>query len=189
MAVEPTDRLDAFLERLDRMSLADLGVLALPDPDPDERRALVERVDRAAAAASPPRTAAVAAARSTVRGALLRRFSGAGLQPTFAGLNWTSHQRVVDRARLIAAAEDAAVAALLEDVLDSEDAAALREPFEIAASMPGTATTGVPDLGGARAPAAIAVGTIAMGAGTLGAIVAAAASIRRRLRARGGSDG
>jgi hypothetical protein len=179
-----SDRLDAFLHRLDRTNLADLEVLALPEPDRDRRATLLGRVAAAATAAGPDGVPGVQRTRAEVRELMLERLSHDGFRPTWAGLNWmSSPMRIEDRARLIAAVEDAAVAALLEDRLDPEDVAALREPFQIAASMPGTGTTGVPDLSGGRAVAApIAAIAVTAGTGGLGLIPAIAAFLGRRRR-------
>lgn len=180
----PNERLEAFLQELDRTSLPDLEVLALPEPDPALRQDLLGRV-AAAAAAAPDRAAIdIAAVRADVADLMLRRFSNVAYQPTWAGLNWAaSPMRVDDRARLIVAIEDAAVAAVLGDRLEPEDAAALRERFEVAASMSGAGMTGVPDLSGSRAAAApLAALVITSGAGGLGFIAALAAFLRRRRR-------
>jgi hypothetical protein len=176
----PSDLLDAFLHELDRTNLADLEVLALPEPDHVFRTALLERVAAAAAAGSV--AVNVDGTRRRVRELMLRRLSGDTYRPTWAGLNWgASPMRTEDRARLVVAVEDAAVAALLEDRLDPEDSAALRGPFELASSMPGSGVTGWPDLSGGRSVAApVAVIGLTAGAGGLGMIAAIAAFLRRR---------
>jgi hypothetical protein len=177
----PNDRLDAFLHELDRTKLADLEVLALPEPDPDGRAALLARV---AEAAAQPDAVDVEGTRIGVRELMLRRLSGDGFRPTWAGLNWVaSPMRIEDRARLIVAVEDAAVAALLEDRLDPDDVAALGEPYAIASSMEGAGTTGVPDLSGSRIAAApLTALAVSTGAGGLGIIATIAAFLRRRRR-------
>src|SRR5262249_40966325 len=64
-----------------------------------------------------------------------------GLEPTWFGLNWgRSLARSEDRAALVQAVEDAAMAAVVADLVP-DDAAALAEPFELVASMAGTAPT------------------------------------------------
>jgi hypothetical protein len=81
------------------------------------------------------------------------------------------------------AVEDAAVAALLENRLGPDDVAALREPFEIASSMKGTGTTGVPDLTGSRLAAApLTAMVVSTGGFGLGVVAAIAAFLRRRRR-------
>jgi hypothetical protein len=130
------DRLAAFLAELARHSVDDLAMVALPEPDPNERAALLQRAVDAAHEAG--RREALAAAPARARDALFRSYSRRGYDPTWFGLNWgRSLGRADDRARLVAAVEDAAVAAVVADLLSAEDAAALREPFEIAASMAG----------------------------------------------------
>jgi hypothetical protein len=133
-AAPPPDRLEAFLAELGRLSVDDLSVVALPEPDPDERAALLQRAVDVAHAADRREELAMAPARA--REQLLRAWSRRGYEPTWFGLNWgRSLGRADDRARLVAAVEDAAVAAVMADLLSPEDAGALREPFEIAASM------------------------------------------------------
>jgi hypothetical protein len=177
----PDDRLDAFLHQLDRTNLADLEVLALPEPDSDPRAGLLDRV---AAAADGPDAIDIDGTRANVRELMLRRLSGDTYRPTWAGLNWVaSPMRTEDRIRLMVAVEDAAVAALLEDRLDPDDIAALREPFELVSSMAGTGVTGVPDFSGRRAVAApVAALGVTAGAGGLGLIAVLAAFLRRRRR-------
>jgi hypothetical protein len=177
------DRLDAFLHELDRTNLSDLEVLALPEPDPDERAELLARC-AAAASRDSADVPDLDATRAGVRELMLQRLARNGYQPTWAGLNWAaSPMRIEDRTRLIIAVEDAAVAALLEDRLDPDDVAALREPFEIASSMEGTGRTGVPDLTGSRLAAApLTAMVVSTGGFGLGVIAAIAAFLRRRRR-------
>lgn len=175
-------RLDAFLTALDRANLEDLGVLVLPEPDPDLRRAILDRVEAAARAAGPERVTEANRARVAVRELLVRRAAEHGLDVTFAGIPWTSRTpRSEDRARLILAVEDAAVAAALEDILDPDDAAALREPYELAASMPAVAWSGGFDVRN-RTPVAIALAVLAAGAGALASLVAGAGALINRSR-------
>jgi hypothetical protein len=182
-AEDPLDRLDSFLHELDRTNLADLEVLALPEPDPELRAGLLGRVAAAAAAAGQD-AVDVGGTRAGVRELMLRRLSADTYRPTWAGLNWVaSPMRTDDRTRLMVAVEDAAIAALLEDCLDPDDVAALRGPFEVASSMAGSGITGVPDLSGGRAIAApVAAIELTAGAGGLGLIAALAAFLRRRRR-------
>lgn len=176
------DRLDAFLEQLDRTALEDLEVVALPEPDPDLRAALLDRVDEAARYAGDDRVKQIRDARLRVREIVLRRFAVAALPMTWVGIGWeTRPSRTTDRIRLMAAIEDAAIAAMMEDRLEPDDLAALREGFDLAASMPGTGVRGVPDLSGRRwvaAPAAAAM--LATGAGGLGLVATIASFLRRR---------
>ena len=130
------DPLEAFLAELGRLNIDDLLMIALPEPDPDERAALLQRAVDAAHAAD--RREALAAAPRRARDQLFRAWSRRGIDPTWFGLNWgRSLGRSEDRARLVAAVEDAAVAAVVGDLVPEEDVVALREPFEIAASMAG----------------------------------------------------
>lgn len=176
------DRLDVFLEQLDRTALEDLEVLSLPAPDPDLRAALLDRVDEAARGAGGHRAEQVRDARLRVREIVLRRFAVAALPMTWVGIGWeTRPSRTEDRIRLMAAIEDAAIAAIMEDRLDPDDLAALREGFDLAASMPGTGVRGVPDLSGRRGVAApLAAVMLATGAGGLGLVATIAAFLRRR---------
>ena len=135
-AAPPADPLAAFLAELGRFSVDDLAMVALPEPDPDERAALLQRAVDAAHAAD--RREELAAAPARAREQLFRAWSRRGYEPTWFGLNWgRSLGRADDRARLVAAVEDAAVAAVVADLLSAEDVGALREPFEIATSMAG----------------------------------------------------
>lgn len=98
--------------------------------------------------------------------------------------------RAADRARLIAAIEDAAVAAVLADDLPEDDLAALREPFELAASMAGSSADVNPRFR-SRPIAGFVAGVWlvgwAVGAGAAAGVLAAA--IAQRRRAGTGSDG
>ena len=146
-APPPADRVAAFLAELGRFSVDDLAMVALPEPDPDERAALLQRAVDAAHAADRREELAVAPARA--REQLFRAWSRRGYEPTWFGLNWgRSLGRADDRARLVAAVEDAAVAAVVADLLSPDDVGALREPFEIATSMAGAAPSSNPIIRG-----------------------------------------
>ena len=143
----PADPLAAFLAELGRFSVDDLAMVALPEPDPEERAALLQRAVDAAHAAD--RREALAMAPARAREQLFRAWSRRGYEPTWFGLNWgRSLGRADDRARLVAAVEDAAVAAVMADLLSPEDVGALREPFEIATSMAGAAPASNPIIRG-----------------------------------------
>jgi hypothetical protein len=130
-------RIDAFLDRLDRLSIDDLQVLALSPADPAERDALHDRAEAAARAAG--RLDELDDAADRANEAIVKALSFRGYEPTWFGLNWgRALARSEDRAALVQAAEDAAVAAVVADLVP-EDAAALAEPFELVASMAGTA--------------------------------------------------
>lgn len=132
-----TERIDAFLARLERVSIDDLQVLALQPADVDERDALLDQVDAAARAAG--RLDELDDAADLANEAIVRELAFRGYEPTWLGLNWgRSMARTEDRAALIQAVEDAAMAAVVADLVP-EHAAALAEPFELVASMTGTA--------------------------------------------------
>ena len=136
-------RLDDFLAGLDRVGLEDLRLLSLPLPDPDERAAVLADVDRIAVEAG--RKPQVDEARRRTREAIERAYARHQYEPTWAGLNWgRSLGTTNDRLGLALAAEDAAVAAVIGDLLDEDTVAALSEPFERAAGMAGS--TGSPSL-------------------------------------------
>ena len=134
------NRLEAFIARLERLDLEDLRLLALPLPDPRERAALLENVDRVAAEAG--RMALVDDARQRARDAVVSAYDRHAYDPTWTGLTWgRSLGTTKDRLGLVVAAEDAAVAAVMDDVLDEDLVATLTEPFEHAAGMAGSTTT------------------------------------------------
>jgi hypothetical protein len=186
-------RLEAYLAELGRLSVDDLSMLSLPEPDPDERARLLQAAVDAAAEAG--RRETLAEAPGKARDRLFRAYAFRAYEPTWFGLNWgRSLGRADDRARLVAAVEDAAVAAVVGDLLPEDDVAALREPFEIAASMAGAAPDTNPSTRGeARRRPVVAVafvvglfGAIVSGAFVLvGAIMAAAALVAGRGRRNG----
>ena len=184
------DRVAPFLERLEHLSVDDLGMLALSEPDPVAREALLHRAMTAAAAAGDDRLGELRAAPGRARDQLLAAFARRAYDPTWFGLNWgRSTGRADDRARILAAVEDAAVAEVMTGLLDEEDLAALREPFELAASMTGTAPSASPRIpaGGARGPLAIALvagWTAGLGVLASAAVAAAAAVVAGRRRRR-----
>ncbi|HEY3164830.1 MAG TPA: hypothetical protein VGJ71_10745 [Candidatus Limnocylindrales bacterium] len=136
-SVPPSDRTGAFLDRLDHLSVDDLIVLALAPWDPDEADRLRERAEQAAEDAG--RIVELDEAVDRAGAMIVRAFSFRGLEPTWFGLNWgRSLARAEDRARLFTAIEDGAMAAVVADLVP-EEAGILGDPFEIAASMRGTA--------------------------------------------------
>lgn len=139
------DRVGAFLEALSRLAVDDLVVLALPEPDPDERAALIARAEDAAQQAG--RLGEVRRAAERASDAVVLAFSFRAYDPTWLGLNWgRSLGRAADRARLVMAIEDAAIAAVVADLLSEEDLALLREPFERVAAMAGSAASASPRI-------------------------------------------
>jgi hypothetical protein len=168
------DPLEAFLAELGRLSVDDLAMVALPEPDPEVRAALLQRAVDAAHAAG--RRDQLAAAPGRAREQLFRAWSRRGLEPTWFGLNWgRSLGRADDRARLIAAVEDAAVAAVVADLLPEEDVGALREPFDIATSMAGAAPSSNPIIRGS-APQRGFVAAL-LGLGIVGAVATTGALV------------
>jgi hypothetical protein len=128
-----TERIDAFLERLGHLDVASLSALALAPVDEAEHDRLLDRVD--AAAESAGRLDELDEAADRAQDALITALSRAAWDPTWFGptlspsLGWAE-----DRARLIGAAEDAAMAAVVAD-LAPDEAADLARPFELLASM------------------------------------------------------
>jgi hypothetical protein len=133
-------RLDAFLDRLLHLSIEDLRLVALPPPDPEQRAELLAAVDRAARATN--RSDLVELARTKVGVQLDEAFDRHGYDATWVGLNWgVSLGPTRDRVALGLAAQDAAVAAVLQDALPEDVLADLTEPFDLAAGMAGSTTT------------------------------------------------
>lgn len=181
---QAVDRTAAFLETLSRLNVDDLAVLALPEPDPDERTALLARAITAAEEAG--RLDEVRAAPGRAREIIVQAFSFRAYDPTWFGLNWgRSLGRADDRARLLAAVEDAAIAAVVADLLPEDDVAALREPFERIASMAGTAPAANPLIRGPNRRRAV-IGAVfvlgAAGAAALGGVIAAVGALGAKRR-------
>jgi hypothetical protein len=184
-----TDRLAPFLEQLYRRNLDDLGMIALPEPDPAVRGELLARATAAATAAGPDRLAELRAVPVRVGELAFRSFSFRGYEPSWFGLIWgRSIGRAGDRARLVAAVEDAAVAEVVADLLPEDDLAALREPFEVASSMAGAAPAVNPRFTSRRTAGVMAGVWLAVwfaGAGAvLGGAVATLLARRRGRRER-----
>jgi hypothetical protein len=182
------DPLASFLRELGRLNIDDLAMVALPEPDPDERAGLLQRAVDAAFAAG--RREELAGAPGRARDALFRSYSRRGYDPTWFGLNWgRSLGRADDRARLVAAVEDAAVAAVVADLLPADEVAALREPYEIAASMVGAG----PDTNSRTRGSSLSIGAFVVGVfvaittgafAIAGAVLAVAAILTRGRRSR-----
>lgn len=147
---EPTRaRVEAFLAGVERTSIDDLIMLALPMPDPTGRRERLAVATRAATDAG--RDALLAEARARVRAVLVDGFARRAYDPTWFGLNWgRSLGRARDRAALVAAAEDAATGAVVEDLIDPALVEDLASPFTSVAGMRGTAPAVNPILGRSR---------------------------------------
>jgi hypothetical protein len=180
------DRLAPFLAELDRLNLDDLAMVALPEPDAAARADLLQQALDAAAAAGPERLEEVRAAPARARDTLVGAYSRRGYDPSWFGLMWgRSIGRADDRARLIAAVEDAAVAEIVADLLPDDAVAALCEGFALASSLPGTAPSPNPRLGSrpaAGAVAAIGVVTWLIGIGPIVIGIVGGILARRRRR-------
>ena len=144
-AAGPTDsgarlRLAAFLDRLSRVDREDFQRISLPPPAESRREARDRAIDAAIAAG---RGEFLEAARKHIRDGTLEEYSGAGYRPTWFGfLNWSvSTGRPEDRVALAVALEDAAIAAIVEDLLSADDLAELTWPYD---RLAGQATGGPP---------------------------------------------
>jgi hypothetical protein len=183
-----TDRLAAFLDELYHRNLDDLGMIALPEPDPVARGELLARAATAATAAGPDRLAELRSVPDRVGELTFRSYSFRGFEPSWFGLIWgRSIGRAADRARLVAAVEDAAVAEVVADLLPADDLAGLRESFVIATSMAGAAPGVNPTFTSRRVAGAVAGAWIVAVLLTGGAVVGGAiAGLLSRLRSRRG---
>ncbi|HEX5824134.1 MAG TPA: hypothetical protein VFY18_06730 [Candidatus Limnocylindrales bacterium] len=181
-----TDRLATFLNELYRRNLDDLGMIALPEPDPVARGELLARATAAASAAGPDRLAELRRVPDRVEELVFRSYSFRGFEPSWFGLIWgRSIGRAADRARLVAAVEDAAVAEVVADLLPADDLADLREPFLIAKSMAGAAPGVNPTFTSRRVAGAVAGAWIVAVLLSGGAVIAGAiAGVLSRLRSR-----
>jgi hypothetical protein len=120
-----------------------------------------------------------------------RSYSFRSYEPSWFGLIWgRSTGRASDRARLVAAVEDAAVAEVVADLLPEADLAALREPFELASSMAGSAP-GINPRIRSRPVAGVAAGVMLVGwlAGAGMVIAGAVAALVSQRRGRRNRDG
>lgn len=133
-------RLADFLDRLSRVDREDFQRISLPPPAASRREAHDRAIDAATAAG---RGELLEAARKHIRDGMLEEYSGAGYRPTWFGyLNWSvSTGRPQDRVALAVALEDAAIAAIVEDILSADDLAELTWPYDILARQ---ATGGPP---------------------------------------------
>jgi len=121
VGVDPRDRVAATLEGLDRLNLQ---VIVLAQPDAT-RQVARERARAAAkrAGRSELFVEAVTAARETA----MRAFSRGGFSGTWAATDWSiSVANAGDRVAAAAAFEEAAVAAVVEDLVDDETLEILR---------------------------------------------------------------
>jgi len=184
------DRLALFLEVVDRLNLDDLGMTALAEPDEAGRAEIFARATQAAGRAGPDRLAELHATPDRIRRHMLVAYNRRGIEPSWFGLIWgRSIGRAGDRATLISAIEDAAVAAIADDLLPADDLATLREPLALIASMRGAAPAVNPpiDSGPGRAFVALVgiASSLAFGVGVvfvpLAILIARIGQRRRRL--------
>ncbi len=137
-------RATAFLAGLDRLGAADFGGLSIP-PDAAEERASARSealVTADVVGLGPLADTTRVAARESV----LRAYTSDMYQPTIFGLNWgRSSGRVADRAAIVLAVEDAALAAVVGDAVDADTLATLRGDYAFVESMhPARAADGRP---------------------------------------------
>ena len=138
-------RVEAFLAGVERTSVDDLIVIALPMPDPTSRGERIALATKIATHAG--RAALLAEARTRARALLVAGFARRAYDPTWFGLNWgRSLGRARDRVALVAAAEDAAAGAVVEDLIDATLVDDLAGPFTFAAGMRGSAPAANPIL-------------------------------------------
>ena len=118
------ERLDRLFTAFDRLTPDELGRIGYRPASDDEREELLASVDEAAIRTG--RVGLVDEARAVARESVLRRYSEGSLHPTWLALNWGLSQGTVeDRVAIVETLSDAAAAAVVEDVLDPEVAAAL----------------------------------------------------------------
>jgi hypothetical protein len=130
-------RVGALLDELSRIQLQ-VVVVGLPDAT---RRAARERARDAAIVAG--RGALLDEATSTVREAVLRTFSRAGFSGTWAVTDMAvSVVRARDRVAAAAAFEEAAMAAIVEDLVDTETLDILRSTHDQLRAMAGMPAPG-----------------------------------------------
>jgi hypothetical protein len=142
-------RLETFLQEIERMNVDDLIVVALPALDPGRRADQLAVATRAASGTG--RDALLIEARLRARELLVSGFARRAYDPTWFGLNWgRSLGRSADRAALFAAAEDAAAAAVVEDVIDEQVRHELVLPFRMAAAMRGSGQAANPSFATSR---------------------------------------
>jgi hypothetical protein len=197
------EKLFAAFDRLTPDELARIGYRPAPDEERDE---LLDAVDEAARLTG--RVGLVDQAREAAREAVMQRYSAGSLHPTFIGLNWGLSQGTVEtRVGIAEALADAAAAAVVEDALDPEVAAALAlDAAAITGLAVGEASEGSlaqalrepdhPDLrrrdrasraGRVGLVAMIAIAALVAGVGTVGAVAGGlVAGVRALTRGAGG---
>ncbi len=118
------ERLARVFAGFDRLTPDELGRLGYRLAADEERDELLDAVDDAAVRTG--RTALVDEARREACDVVLQRYAAGTLHPTWVGLNWGLSQGTAeDRVAIVVTLADAAAAAVVEDALDPEVAAAL----------------------------------------------------------------
>jgi hypothetical protein len=149
---------------LERLTHVELGTLVVGPPD-DTRRAARDRARDAAIVAG--RAALLAEASEAARTSAMRTFARAGFTGTWAATEMAaSVARPEDRLAAAAAFEEAATAAVAEDLVDNDTTAILR-----AATVELVAAGSMPQPGSLSALTASAGGA---GSGAAGAVLVAA---------------
>jgi hypothetical protein len=185
-AVAASARVDALLDRLGRI---DLQVVVVAPPD-DARIAAQQRARDAATHAG--RGELFEAARAAARDVTMRGFARAGFSGTWAVTDMAvSVTRAADRVAAAIAFEEAAMAAVVEDIVDEETLEVLRStsddlvrltgmpaPGSLASIAAPAGTAGGSALGlSVVAVALLAIGLFALAVGGQGAILALALAI------------
>jgi hypothetical protein len=117
-------RLNTLFQAFDRLTPDELARIGYQLPPDDERDPLLDAVDEAAVRTG--RVVLVGEARDAARDAVMNRYSAGSFRPTFVGLNWGISQGTIEsRVAIAETLADAAAAAVVEDTLDPEIAAAL----------------------------------------------------------------
>ncbi len=185
------ERVGALFRAFDRLTAAELARIGYRLPPAIERDPLLDAVHEAAVRTG--RTGLVGEARDAAREAVLNRYAAGTYQPTSVALNWGLSQGTVEtRVAIAETLADAAAAAVVEDALDPEVAAALALDAEAITSLAaGEASEGSlaqavrqptdPDLlpgpGARRARRVAAVAMVAVAALTTGIVTLGAAVV------------
>jgi hypothetical protein len=118
------ERVERLFAAFDRLTPDELGRIGFRAGDEDQHERLLDAVDEAAVRTG--RTALVDQVRLLAHETVLRRYATGTLHPTWIALNWgVSQGTIEDRVAIVEALTDAAAAAVVEDALDPEIAAAL----------------------------------------------------------------
>jgi hypothetical protein len=119
-------RVEALFERIDLLSPARLASIVVAERDPVVREELLAAVERLADGGG--RGGLLDEARETVRSRLLERATQVWPTGLVVGDMQLSSGRVEDRVGVVAAIEDAVAVAVVEDVMDPDEAEALAGP-------------------------------------------------------------